>query len=450
MNRLQYHMTIQRSCVLRAFYRSFFCVLIFCTAILTSCGKNNGTKPGDTNQTNTENEATSDKTAKEFFDLYSNSATMTKDFAFIPAVNGGGARYFDAASGVDVLFCFDPNCQHLGPRYDLYSGENMGDNCVAYQLGYCAFSLREDGGYFFRWPEMIHTDREGKNRKVIATVDEPIDFQHYEVFTKEQYFTECTICYDHIKQTAEDGTVQWLLGDRLEEQIAQVLRVSLTDGSSEVIFRDAEHHDAAVVNLYVYDNHLYFEDCYLDIPFAEMEMTKDDGSDWEEVARRNSVHYYVDAYDYNIATGELRQLFQTGGENCMSFYFGPGVILGVPSEYKEGEHNGVLYDMNGELIRTLPWVVSDMIITDGNPIFTYWHDGVQHVWEYDVAKDTILREVDYKDGEGFRLRVAIGTSYYGGVMSQDGSLSIGYIRADDYWNGKYENAVIFHQGREGQ
>lgn len=420
---------------------------------LTACSGNSGNDSagnqggdGDNPQAVT-GEPGTEKTKKNraFFDYFMCSAMVTETFAFLPARNGGGARYFDVASRTDVLFCFEPNCEHQGWKLDPWKNTWYGDHCAAHSLGNDAFYLTDECGYYFDWPNLIRTDRQGLNQKTIGKVDEPLDFQIFELYTDEYYCSAFTIAYEHTQVTEPSGEVTWRMGERLEKEVAGIVVVSLTDGSSRIIFRDGEHYNERVTDLYEYEGHLYFNEFYIDVPFESLRQCNDDRSDWQEVDLENRKYQHVVLYDYDFASGELRKIFQRDGDGH-GFRFGDGYIL-QQSDNITGE-DAKLYRMDGELICDLPWAVSDCVMTDGTPILSSWDSGVAKYRMYDIEKGEVLREVDVPDGS-FGLRTAVGDSYYGMVAGNwsDGTHAA-YIAAEDFWSGAFDRAVVFHVGPE--
>ena len=428
-------------------------LVMFLCVLLTACsgnGGNGGNVSGGSGEDGNESLTPTEPTKKKervFFDSFMCNATMTESYAFLPARNGGGARYFDVASRTDVLFCFEPNCEHLGWKLDPWTNTWHGDHCAAQSLGRNSFYLTDECGYYFDSPNLIRTDRQGLNQKTIATVDEPFEIQMYELYTDEYYCSTFGIAYEHINDTESRGEVTWLVGDPLEKRISGVVMVSLTDGSSRYVFRDGEHYDTSVTDLYEYENHLYFVDYYCDVPFDSLRQYNDDMSDWQEVDRENQKHRHAELYDYDIATGELRMIFRRDDLGT-GFRFGNGFILEY-SDHISGD-GAKLYRMDGELIREMPWKVSDSMHTDGTPILSTWESGVTKYRMYDIDKDEVLREIDIPDGV-FHLRVAVGNSYYGMVSGgwSDG-MHVAYIAAEDFWSGACDKAVVFHVGPEDE
>ncbi|MBR5712976.1 MAG: hypothetical protein IKX54_05205 [Lachnospiraceae bacterium] len=390
------------------------------------------------------------KKTRAFYDPFAFGMMMTETYAFIPAKNECGARYFDVASRTDVLFCFEPNCEHIGWRMDV-KGNWYGDHCASRSLGSGAFFLADDCGYYFSWPELIRTDRQGLNQKTVAKFGEPLDFQLFELYTEEDYFTSVRLSYEHIPVDEADGSVSWIQGDRLEKEASGIVRISLSDGSGSFIFKDSDHYNASVVDLYAYQNHLYFCNHYLDVPFETLVQYNDDASNWEEVVLDQRKHSHMELYDYDIASGELHMILRRDGDRgdrIADFRFGDGYFLET-RDTLTGE-GGRLYTLSGEIIRDLPWAVGDRAATDGTPIFKTWDSGVTKYRMYDIEKNEVLRELDVPDGT-FNLNVAVGNSYYGlaAVSGSDG-YQAAYIAAEDFWNGAFDRLVVFHYGPENE
>ena len=410
--------------------------LLLCL-VLTSCkGSGNGT----------EQPKGASKNARVFFDPFMGNATMSESFAFIPNLNNTGAQYFDAASRTAVLFCFEPNCEQIGPKSDFATGENIGDTCASKCLGSHAYYLTEDAGYYFEWPNLVKTDRQGLNQKTIATVEEPIDFVEYEWYTNEYYAATVMINYAHTKVVAADGTVTWLQGEPLEKRISGVIMVSLKDGSSRFIYRDEDRYDSIVTDLYEYQNHLYFVGAYLDAPYESLRKYNADMSDWGEVDLENQKHLHLELYDYDIARGKLTMIRKSDGEGY-GYRFGDGYLLQYANPLT-GE-GSMLYRLNGEVLCELPWKVTDRVITDGTPILTSWDSGAATYRMYDTDKKEVLREISISGGR-FGLSVAVGDSYYGHMYTSwsNGNLEPAYISAEDFWNGEFDKAIVLSRPPE--
>jgi hypothetical protein len=422
--------------------------LLFCL-MLTACkdDKGNGSTPGTgtTPGNGTAKQMGASTETRVFFDPFSFDMTMSESFAFVPAYGDTGAQYFDTASRTEILFCFEPNCEHKAPRYDNLTGEMTGSHCAAKSLRGRAYYLTADAGYFFSWPNLVKTDRQGLNQKTIATVEEPIDFIEYEIYTDKYYAATAMISYEHTKVNNSDGSVTWMQGAPLEKEVAGILLVSLTDGSSKLIFRDDEHYDALTTDLYEYQNHLYFVETYLDVPFSSLPQVSDDTDNWEEIELERRPHFTMELYDYDLATGKLTMVHRSAGEGY-GFRFGDGFIL----QYRDsitGE-GSMLYRLNGDVWTGLPWEVSDRVMTDGTPIFSSYESGVTTYRMYDPDKKELLHEIAVSDGK-FRLSVAAGNSYYGSVsVSWSNGLQPAYITAEDFWNGNFDGAVILHEPQE--
>ena len=104
--------------------------------LLTACSGNSGNDSAGNQDGDGDNpravtgEPGGEKTKKKraFFDPFMCSAMVTETFAFLPAGNGGGARYFDVASRTDVLYCFEPNCEHQGWKLDPWKIQSCQEN----------------------------------------------------------------------------------------------------------------------------------------------------------------------------------------------------------------------------------------------------------------------------------------------------------------------------------
>ena len=387
-------------------------------------------------------ETKKDKTKREFFSLQGGGATLTDEYALLPAMAYGSARYFDVTSGKDVIFCFEPNCEHKKPHYDMASHQMLDDTCTAYHMGNGAFVLRDEYGYYFSdLRELVRTDREGKNQKVIGKISEPIEHYYTQIFTEKDFFTtyQNMYCYQIVQDGEED---KWLPTEQIRETVDfGIYRVSMVDGKSTKIFNRDDQYETFIDTMYEYDGHLFFDCHYLDVPrktlppVSEEEDYRNNIDRYREEYNRH-VHYEV--YDYEIATDRLICVLKID-HSVGGVRFGDGFFVTFSTEGGQG-YPAAIYRSDGEKLHEMDFAIEGMAQSDRASILGTYEDGAWTYREYDVWENKILREIRLPSGKV--LDTAIGDTYYMHVPGGSG-YTLAYIRREDFWNGEFDKAVPF-------
>ena len=104
----------------------------------------------------------------------------------------------------------------------------------------------------------------------------------------------------------------------------------------------------------------------------------------------------------------------------------------------EGDTDTHLYGYSGGLLRKLEGIALSNVNCDNHVIGFRDHKYIL----IDEKTGGILKSVTRPEVNAFYPRVIIGDSCYGLINSSDG-WNKGYISAEDFWNGKIENAISF-------
>ena len=419
--------------------KNILIILILITALLAGCGKDpqpagdgNSTAPtGSENQPDTPE---TDKSPvidpdKACYDTFQGEEVWGEAYALYHTANGQ-LMLFDVASGLCLPYCFDASCPHTEQGYRKPNGEQV--PCISYDFSMATFSLRDDGSYFYDLDNgtLYQADREGRNRKEVARVTDPVStathiFTSY--YTKDDLFFNYVRNYEVIPVEGSDGPIpgEWNLGDRLEKNEVGIYRINLNDGTASYLYKMNEY-DGSVLNLHVYDGHLYFTAEWLDVPFNSL---PDGFSDYEAYAAALTEHKHDAIYDYDLTTGELRQLAAHEGI-LLAVHFGDGFYV---ITYNNNEKPAELFRMNGEKIRNLNFNVQKCPSMHSDR-YLYYQDYDEYSYTYgiyDIVEDTVIKKITLsEDIAPGPWAAAVGNTYY------FNGKHFYYVNAEDLWNGE--------------
>jgi len=371
---------------------------------------------------------------------YTAAASLTEKYALYHS-NNGQLRIFDANSKTDIVFCFNPGCEHEREKRTI-TGELIKEGCPSYNYSSWAVFLDGDSCVFLRDNgEVIRSDRQGENRRVIATIPSYLSIGTNDVFyAGNSMFIYTAMHYEITEMKDSNGNSQWAIGDTKDTQDCRLIRVDLTDGKITEVFQK-EAYNAIIWKHDVRGEHVYFECFYLDIPYVGPNLETYGPSHsipegmtvenyWEEMSK----HRFVDIYDYYIATGELRTIL-SGQNNKDAVVFGRDFFA-----LTEDNKSTMLYHYDGQPYLQLDCAVTVGVLTDEHLVCHGQENG-----EYLMINEEngeILKRVQMPENT-INLEAIIGDSCYGLVNGPDG-WGAGYIYAEDFWNGKIENAIPFN------
>ena len=274
-------------------------------------------------------------------------------------------------------------------------------------------------------PSLYRADREGRNREEIATITDDTKYAMImqEYYTSEEYFGVWWLSYDIIKSKNVNGEEEWVMKNPLEERIVGITRISLTDGTVKEVFRLSKGYSRDIIDMRVYDGHLYFTISYLDVPYQEIAayISYDDMSQY---ALQQMRHTWSALYDYNLSTDSLTEVYCR--QECSSVNLFNGFYA-----YQNAEEEGKVkvFSMNGDLICELR-LPGDIQLPKSNSdrylYYQYYENGRYTYGMYDLYNRELLHEID---SESFgTLQYVVGEGFY---LWHNKSM---YIRATDFWN----------------
>lgn len=426
--------------------RNLLILLILITALLTGCGKGaQATNGGNSSPSGTDGQSNSANAPgqndgpivdpdKACYDTFTGEEVWGEDYA-IYHTNNGQLRLFDAASGLCLPYCFDASCPHTEQGYKNASGEQV--SCISYNLSSSTFSLRDDGSYFFDKSRntLYQADREGRNRKAIAHVTDPVNGTSNilaEYYTKDDLFFTYVNNYEMIPVKADDSSIpgEWIPGDRLEKSEAGVYRINLNDGTTSYVYKMNEY-DCLVYKMHVENGHLFFMNNWLDVPYDSL---PDGVTEPNAYRAALTKHMHVEVYDYDLSTGELRQV--VAFTNALAdVYFGNGFFVVT---YESADSMPELYRTSGEKIRSLGFHVQlcPSMNSDRYLYYQRYSNEAYIYGIYDIVEDTIVKEITISDGTAPGPWAAVvGDAYYFKGRHYY------YVNAEDLWNGDMSKRV---------
>lgn len=408
------------------------CLLILLVLLyITGCdgspttGRPATTMPSSTDGVGGDTSGGLTKPEKMCYGWNSELSVFGEEYALYHTKNGQ-LQFFDTASGTFVPYCFDPTCEHMQARTVVGADGAIKTEggCISYELT-GVFSLREMGSYYFSMPSLYRADREGRNREEIATITDDTKYAMImqEYYTSEEYFGVWWLLYDIIKSKNVNGEEEWVMKNPLEERIVGITRISLTDGTVKEVFRLSKGYSRDIIDMRVYDGHLYFTISYLDVPYQEIAayISYDDMSQYVLQQMR---HTWSALYDYNLSTDSLTEVYCR--QECSSVNLFNGFYA-----YQNAEEEGKVkvFSMNGDLICELR-LPGDIQLPKSNSdrylYYQYYENGRYTYGMYDVYNRELLHEID---SESFgTLQYVVGEGFY---LWHNKSM---YIRATDFWN----------------
>lgn len=366
----------------------------------------------------------------------------TEKYALYHA-DDGLLRIFDPITKTDIVYCFDPGCEHPQEARNL-KGEVIREGCIAYKISLDSVLLRGDEIFFLQSDgQVIQADRQAKNRKVITTI--PL----YKLTTRQVFYADDDMFILHANSLEvaeitdeETGETQWIYtGERKETQDCGITRINLSAGTVKEVFSE-ERYNAQIAKQDVRDGHLYFEFYYLDIPYVgpNLETYGPSGTIpeglttenyWEEMAK----HRWMDIYDYDIGTGELHTVLTHQREGnvifCKDFF-----------AVAESEGTTGLYRYDGKRFRQLSFRIGNGIRSDSGLICCDEKIPDEYML-IDGDTGEIIKRVKIPNDRFFAYAF-LGECCYGIMdMDESGRMKLGYIPAEDYWKGDFSNAVAF-------
>ncbi|MBO4478458.1 MAG: hypothetical protein J5757_09065, partial [Lachnospiraceae bacterium] len=356
---------------------------------------------------------------------------LTEDYVLYHDYDGR-LRIFDVANKKDLIYCFDPGCEHK-KSLEIEAG------CISYNFTSMTVAILKEKMYFLDYNgDVVCSDLQGKNRRVIGNYPSYIPGRNFSFSEKDMFSTYFT-SYEVLEVEDNIGEPQWIFGERKDKDTAGVVRVNLSSGKATEIFQ-GEGYNARVFYTGIRGEHLYFAYVYSEIPYMSP-----DGQTWVEIPdelKKLSVEeylaefnrrYHMDIYDYDIRSDELSMIIKSVRPAQVSFYQSNFAICDI--EYNKT----ILYRYTGEQIRELNGVQVLSNYSDTHPVVLC--DG--EIQMIDENTGEVLKRLDATKPGVLYPKDFIGKSCYGYTI-EEGVMRYFYISAQDYWNGEFEKAIHYN------
>lgn len=409
--------------------RGILAILFLLCALVTACGKGNKT---------TEKEPVSSEESYVCA-AFLRQSFLTERFALYHD-SDFQLRYFDTESGTDIVFCFDPSCDHE-PEKRSRTGELLQKGCVSYSFSSYPVMIRGEYCFFFdqETGEVIRSDRQGENRKVIGKIPQYI-LPYSVFFSGDTIFVTYANSYEMIETKDNNGETLWIVGDAKPKRSCGIVQINLESGAYAEIL-DTEDYAAVIEQYDIRGDHLYFTRAYYDIPYISPNLETADpslipeGMTVENYYEELPKHAWMDVYDYTISTGELRVVLQ-------NLHYGTTELCRDFFAVEEGNVTG-LYRYRGERFRELDFPMKKGIRSDSGLVCRKGSDTVL----IDENTGEIVK-TSTVPGDTFVVEDILGNSCYGFLKAGDG-WTPGYLSAEDFWNSNTANVVAFNRAESG-
>lgn len=349
---------------------------------------------------------------------------MERVYFYKPSGSNRPLYFFDTSVEEGGPFCFDPACEHrMAVRTE--SGEVVEQGCPAYDYSDIGVFLSDDYMYFFVSPYLYRADRQGNNRKVIAKLTAPYEGPYAWCYTDEAFYMSYTLSYEYSMVEKDDGTAEWRAGKLREKPEAGLLRIPYSGEGEEVLYHTDEFYEGQIGEIKYHDQQICFVVYGMDRPSNFVDVIND--PEWKEKVADEKNHTFIEAYDYEIATGNMKLLFEPR-TYIANYYFS--------DTYGFLDDSGTLELHRYEGAKAPQPEVDFWRIYPSTHDIIGWdkekHEGVK------VSEETgeVLNQSPLT-WEDFNLIRVIGSHYYGMVDTY-----MAYISEEDFWDGNKDGIII--------
>lgn len=405
-------------------------MICFLYGCLTSCGKNPKKQTGIPSEEQSSNGILSDISAPEGEGvIFKDGNTYTEEYVIYTPEGSSRPKYiFDIKTGQSIPYCFDTACEHKHEKRSADGNEILEEGCPAYDYTDASVYIFDDSLWFFSEQCLYQADVTGLNRKEVTRLSKPYFCNNtYSYYTDEALYLTYSLPFELIEKEG-NGKTEWLAGGYREKPEVGVLRIPYSGEGEEVIYSSDEFYQMNAVELWYHDGCISFQILGSDRPPGKVDYSASQEDIMAQIEEEQK-HTYVEAFDYVIATGEVKSYAYQKPYRGIYFFRG---AYGLIQEGNQLE----LYRYSGEKIA----------ITDEQFSGVY---SDRYIIGYNMENNKgILRNQD--DGkvvktspftwEDFLLEVVVGESYYGW---KDGQRA--YISASDYWNGNMDGIILFQE-----
>ena len=266
---------------------AMFFGLLFWGAVLVACGKDNAGHE-----------------AEVYFDIwgsYNREGMMNQ--------KEGYAYFTDAQNGKSVCVCSKPDCIHLSGECDGYVSQDSQFLFMNETNEFFLYRNRADDSYSLNDMIMMKTDRDGRNRKTLAVLE---DAQNgIDAAYDDGWFALCYCrTFDFDESNGRAGAVP-----KLEKYKAGLYLVDTETGKC-VLADEVEGYDAMFCKAAIKDGKVYYLMWYCDCKI-------DYSMGYEEASRQMGMYMHKSLCCYDIKSGKKEEIWTGSNEevSCRGSHF---------------------------------------------------------------------------------------------------------------------------------
>ncbi len=328
----------------------------------------------------------------------------------------GSLHMIDTNNSVDMPYCSDISCEHKASK------DGMETNCISYNISSYSIDVNQDSLYFLQddtWnvKELIKSDKTGNNQEKIAEFYN-VQFVLSEIYT-DQYYIFSYINSDEIIM-GDDGYGNQVetIGESLNKEEIGIVMTNLETGKITTIFSDSQYENYST-QVYYYEGKIYFTQNYFDIPIDEL----------LQVDNRDDYCHFI-LYSYDISTASTSVVMEDN--SYAQANFAAGCFF-----YIDSDNVNHLIDLISAEDTTIDNAIQ---IAYSDKYLLYQTEG--EFCLYDKDNKSVLKEVKYPESV-YTVYCYYDNSVYLYMYKDDGQLEFGYLSNEDFWNGKFDNVLLW-------
>ena len=361
--------------------------------------------------------------------IVSNTTTYYEDGMFYEAKNSEDENvlcYYSKDSDKSAVMCGLPQCTHISktsPDCTALCGDvsRYGYNRIGDKLYFIEIDILNNGEGSKRSMDLVECDIDGKNRRVIAYIENANT-----AFISNIQYTEDSVIVayrlQYVFETNEDtGEIEFV---KLDKNRVYIQRIGLSDGNIDTLLY-REEYDAYVSGI-LCDNILCFNYSYYNEPSTgELETP--------ETHRRSQGGFYIQ----DISTGEEKFC---EGKNALGItlgHFSPNKFIALDRE----RNKLCLFDGDkGEFADIADCDMISYTEDEKDALFTLSKED-EYFTRYNFESGE-LSQIPRPKGKELYLNM---THIVGNTVWVELGDSKGYISRDDFFDGKFENIKVIEE-----
>lgn len=357
------------------------------------------------------------------------NTTWFEDGMFYETANKADEQvlcYYSKKEDRSIVMCGMPECTHVsktspncGALADVNTYGREGFNRIGDKLYYFEKKMPEEN--FAGSLDFIESDIDGKNRRVVASINTYIPFingiQYADGHVLISYYQNCAL-------EQNEGTGEYVFV-QLEKYKFYIQRIDLSTGEVETLLYREEYSGRG--NGTVYENVLYYSYVYYDVPDSGEMLTP-------ETAPPKRGGFYI----RDLSTGEEKfyEGFLPFGDSYN--YFSPNNIMAADLN----SDKIYLFDPETETFNPIADYLTGAYTSDGKDAMfdEYYGSDVWTRYNFETGELTQFPSCYNERPEIFLNGVhEVGDTVWLEFDSEEGFFQHAYIDRDDFYNGKFDS-----------